>query len=163
MQEKLTSGEVLATVTPSVARRVLGIGLLCVLAAMVISVAVSTPPSLGWQVFLVAMGAICLMTANEMRKSTGQTLELTGDELRDTSGNVLARMEDVVSIDRGAFAFKPSNGFVLRLGKPYARAWHPGLWWRAGKRVGVGGMTSGRETKFMADLIAVMIAEREKS
>lgn len=163
MQENLTSGDVLATVTPSVARRVLGIGLLCVLAAMVISVAIGTPPSLGWQIFLVAMGAICLMVANEMRKSTGQTLELTADELRDESGTVLARMEDVMSIDRGAFAFKPSNGFVLRLAKPYARAWRPGLWWRAGKRVGVGGMTSGRETKFMSDIIAVMIAEREKS
>ncbi len=154
--------EVLATVQASTGRRVLGIGLMCALAVMVIYVAIKTPPALGWQIFLVVMGAGSLMVAKEMRKSTASVLELTQDELRDTSGTVLVRLEDVVSIDRGAFAFKPSNGFLLRLSKPYPRGWRPGLWWRGGKRVGVGGMTPGRQTKYMSDIIAVMLAEREQ-
>ena len=103
------------------------------------------------------------MVANAMRKSTSETLELTREELRESSGTVLAKVEDIVSIDRGAFAFKPSNGFLLRLSKPYKRDWRPGLWWRGGKRIGVGGMTPGRQTKYMSEIIAVMIAEREQS
>ena len=154
--------EVLATVRASAGRRVLGIGLLCILAVMVIYVAITTPPSLGWQIFLVVLGAAALMIANAMRKSTSETLELTREELRDSAGIVLARIEDVTSIDRGAFAFKPSNGFLLRLSQPYDRAWRPGLWWRAGTRIGVGGMTPGRQTKFMSEIIAVMIAERDE-
>ena len=151
--------EVLATVRASAGRRILGIGLLSLLAVMVIYVAITTPPSLGWQIFLIALGAGALMIANAMRKSTSETLELTRTELRDSAGVVLARMEDVEGIDRGAFAFKPSNGFLLRLSQPYTRAWQPGLWWRAGRRIGVGGMTPGRQTKFMSEIIAVMIAE----
>lgn len=161
MQDQ-SNQEVLATVSASAGRRLLGIGMLCVLAVMVIYVAIVTPPTLGWQVFLILMGAGALMIANAMRKSTSATLELTRDELRDNAGTVLARMDDVVSIDRGAFAFKPSNGFLLRLAKPYDRDWRPGLWWRGAKRVGVGGMTPGRQTKYMSEIIAVIIAEREQ-
>ncbi|MFK7765347.1 MAG: hypothetical protein AB8B62_18935 [Roseobacter sp.] len=158
-----TEEEVLARVEASTGRRVLGIGMLSVLALLVLYVAVTTPPSLGWQVFLVVLGAGALMMANAMRKSTSQTLELTRTELRDDAGTVLVKIEDVTSIDRGAFAFKPSNGFLLRLKQPYPRDWRPGLWWRASTRVGVGGMTPLRTTKYMAEVIAVMLAERDQT
>lgn len=154
--------EVLAEVKASAGRRILGIGMLSFLAVMVLYVAITTPPSMGWQIFLIVMGAGALMIANAMRKSTSETLELTREVLRDSEGVVLARLADVESIDRGAFAFKPSNGFLLRLSQPYDRAWKPGLWWRAGKRVGVGGMTPGRQTKFMSEIIAALIAERDQ-
>lgn len=162
MQEN-PQDEVLARVQASAGRRFLGIGMLAVLAVLVLYVAIVAPPSFGWQAFLVAMGTGSLMIANAMRKSTRGVLELTREELRENSGEVLARVEDIVSIDRGAFAFKPSNGFLLRLSKPYDRKWRPGLWWRGGKRIGVGGMTPGRQTKYMAEIISVMIAEREQA
>lgn len=161
--ESSSDEEVLATVAASAGRRALGLGMLVVLAVLVIYVALSTPPSLGWQIFLIGMGTGSLMIANAMRKSTCNRLELTRAELRDDAGFVLVRIEDITSIDRGAFAFKPSNGFVLRLKKPYPRAWRPGLWWRASTRIGVGGMTPMRETKYMAEMIALMLAEREQN
>lgn len=158
-----TEEEVLARVAASTGRRVLGIGMLSFLAILVLYVAVTTPPSLGWQLFLMVLGVAALMMANAMRKSTCQTLELTRTELRDDAGTVLVKIEDVTSIDRGAFAFKPSNGFLLRLKQPYPRDWRPGLWWRASTRVGVGGMTPMRTTKYMAEVIAVMLAERDQT
>ncbi len=154
--------EVLARVAASGGRRMLGIGMLSVLAFLVLYVAVTTPPSMGWQIFLVALGAGALMIANAMRKSTQHTLELTRTELRDDAGTLLVKLDDVTSIDRGAFAFKPSNGFLLRLKQPYPRDWRPGLWWRASTRIGVGGMTPMRTTKYMAEVIAVILAEREQ-
>ncbi|AEI94889.1 hypothetical protein [Roseobacter litoralis] len=157
-----TEDEVLARVAPSMGRRILGIGMLSFLAVLVIYVAIVSPPSLGWQVFLIALGAGSLTVANAMRKSTRQTLELTRTELRDDAGTVLVRIEDISSIDRGAFAFKPSNGFLLRLTKPHTRDWRPGLWWRSATRVGVGGMTPMRATKYMGEIIAIMLAEREQ-
>ncbi|MGZ2258484.1 hypothetical protein [Roseobacter sp. A03A-229] len=153
--------EVLATVQASLGRRVLGIGLLAVLGVLVIYVAFMTPPSFGWQMFLIALGVTALLVADAMRRSTSHVLELTRTELRESSGTVIAQVSNITGIDRGAFAFKPSNGFLLRLENPGARKWRPGLWWRFGRRVGVGGMTPGRQTKFMAEIIAVMLAERE--
>jgi hypothetical protein len=38
--------------------------------------------------------------------------------------------------------------------------WVPGLWWRIGRSVGVGGMTGAAETKMMAEMIEAMIAVR---
>ncbi|MEM1352822.1 MAG: hypothetical protein AAGF27_10780 [Pseudomonadota bacterium] len=161
MSDTKDNDEVLARVTASIGRRALGIGMLIALAFMVIYVAIVSPPSLGWQIFLIAIGTGALMVANTMRVSTQRTLELTRSTLRDDTGTVLADVGDIRSIDRGAFAFKPSNGFVLRLHRAYGRDWRPGLWWRLPRRVGVGGMTPMRETKYMAEVIALLIAERE--
>jgi hypothetical protein len=155
--------EILATVAASAGRRFLGIGMLALLGVMVIYVALTNPPALGWQVFLLAFGTIALMVADAMRRATAFRLELTREELRDTGGEVIARVAEIKSVDRGAFAFKPSNGFLLRTSTPAPRRWRPGLWWRIGARIGVGGMTPGRQTRNMAEIIAIMIAERDQA
>lgn len=155
--------DVLAEVTATPGRRVIGIGMLAALALLLLYVAVATPPALGWQIFLIALTIAALMVAQAMWKATQHTLQLTRTVLRDETGQVIVHMDDVASIDRGAFAFKPSNGFLLRLKKPYARDWRPGLWWRFSKRVGVGGMVPMRPTKFMAETIALILVERDGS
>lgn len=155
--------EILATVAASAGRRFLGIGMLALLGVMVIYVALTNPPALGWQVFLLAFGTIALMVADAMRRATAFRLELTREELRDTGGDVIARVAEIKSVDRGAFAFKPSNGFLLRTSTSAPRRWRPGLWWRIGARIGVGGMTPGRQTRNMAEIIAIMIAERDQA
>ncbi|WP_299142042.1 hypothetical protein [uncultured Tateyamaria sp.] len=152
---------VLATITASPGRRILGIGSLWILSLLVIYVAIVQPPALGWQVFLFALGGVSIWIAEQMRRATAMSLELTMLELRDSGGTVLALTEDIQMIDRGMFAFKPSNGFLLRLKAPGPRTWRPGLWWRMGRRVGVGGMTPGHQAKFMAEMISAMIADRD--
>lgn len=159
---KKTDEEVLATVAASGGRRILGIGMLAFLAVMVIYVALASPPTLGWQLFLLALGTGSLMIADAMRRSTSHVLELTRDELRESGGVVIARTADITGIDRGAFAFKPSNGFLIHTTASGSRHWRPGLWWRMGKRVGVGGMTPKNQTKLMAEIIAMMIEERKQ-
>lgn len=153
--------EILAVIHSSMGRRILGIGSLYALSLMVIYVALTQPPALGWQLFLLVLGGGSIWIAEKMRRATGSALELTAQELRDTSGVLIARVEDMVSLDRGAFAFKPSNGFLIRLTSGDGRTWRPGMWWRIGSRIGVGGMTPGPQTKFMAEMISAMIAQRE--
>jgi hypothetical protein len=41
-------------------------------------------------------------------------------------------------------------------------AWVPGLWWRIGKRVGVGGVTPSQPARYMAEVMSAMILEREQ-
>lgn len=157
------SDEIIAVVEASVGRRVLGIGSLWGLAILLVYVALAQPPELGWQVFLLVTGAGSAWMAEQMRRATALRLELTMHELRDSGGTQLCRVDEVASMERGMFAFKPSNGFLLNLAKPRERNWRPGLWWRLGRRVGVGGMTPGHQAKAMAEVISAMVAEREAS
>jgi hypothetical protein len=157
--EDNTNG-VLATVRASPGRRILGIGSLWFLSLMVIYVGIVKPPDFGWQIFLFALGGGSIWIAELMRRATAVTLELTRDELRDSTGFVLARIDEVLEIDRGMFAFKPSNGFLLRLSNKKQNAWRPGMWWSLGSRIGVGGMTPAHEAKYMAEVISTLMSER---
>ena len=127
METEHDTDRVLATITASPGRRILGIGAL-------------------WFLSLLA---------------TAGSRERTRHELRDSAGGVLARMDEVTGLERGMFAFKPSNGFLLRLDTKKPRAWRPGLWWSLGSRIGVGGMTPAHQAKFMAEIIATLLAARD--
>ncbi|ETX14197.1 hypothetical protein OCH239_04925 [Roseivivax halodurans JCM 10272] len=155
-----TEGEVLAVVRASAARRVVGVGAVAALGVLLVALALSQPLGFAWRLGLLAMAAVALWGARQMQIATRAVLELTRAELRERGGETLARIDEVARVDRSAFAMKPSNGFVLTLDRRRERAWRPGLWWRLGRRVAVGGVTSGSQTRPMADIIAALTAER---
>ncbi|SDK31671.1 hypothetical protein [Aliiruegeria lutimaris] len=158
------SEEILATISASAPRRILGIAVLCTLGAGLVYLGIVKPPAvLHWQVFLIALGGLTLFLAEKLRRATENSLVLTAEELRESTGRVVVRVEDVVAIERGAFAIKPSNGFLLRLSvsSPDGNHWAPGLWWRVGKRVGVGGITAAGETKSVAEILSALLLARQ--
>lgn len=123
--------------------------------------AVHPPQGLGLRVFVLVFGALSLLMAEKMRRIGAGWVELTETELRDHTGRTLALISDIARVDRGALAFKPSNGFVLKLKTKQPRTWLPGLWWRIGRRVGVGGVTVAPQTRAMAETLqARVVAER---
>lgn len=156
--------EVLATVRASSGRRLVGLVSLGCLGLFLIYVAFSSSPAFGWKMFLLALGVSAIWMADRMRRATSGAVELTSLGLRDSDGTMIARIEDIEHMDRGVFAFKPSNGFLLRTkpGTASENVWRPGLWWRTGRRVGIGGMTPGNQTKFMSEIISAMMAERDQ-
>jgi hypothetical protein len=152
----------MARIYPRPARRWFGMISLSLLGVILIWIGAMHPPELFvWQAFLLLLGAVILWGAVNAYVATSAGLELTRDELRESGGRVLARMEDVRSVTSGALAFKPSNGFMVRLKRSDRMAWAPGLWWRLGRFVGVGGMTSGAEAKYMAEVMQVILTERD--
>jgi hypothetical protein len=156
-----TDPEIIATVSASAPRRVMGITVLAVMGGVLIYVALAQPPQVVlWQGVLLLAGGLNLYLAERMRRASVVTLELTREALRDTEGRVLARLDQIETVNRGVFAFKPSNGFVVTTVQPQERHWNPGLWWRFGTRIGVGGVTPAAQTKRMADLIQTLLDER---
>lgn len=141
-------------------RRWLGVGMLLFLGALLIYVAFATPPDLAWQVFLLMMGGASLWLGDKMRRATEGWIELKDDALITQSGEVIARIDDIEKVERGMLAFKPSNGFMIKTKTPAARRWEPGLWWRTGRRIGVGGVTPASQSKVMADLISAKLMMR---
>ncbi len=154
--------EILTTAQASAARRWLGVGMTALLGALLVYIGFLKPPaSLGWQFFLVVLGGVAIALSVKMYAATRLQLRLTADALIDSEGRVIARIDDIVAVERGTFAFKPSNGFMIRTNAPQSRAWHPGIWWRLGRRVGIGGVMPGAQTKIMAEMIQGLIAERD--
>lgn len=149
-----------ASVHASPARRIFAYIVLFALGALVIYTALARPPSVGWLIFLLAFGVGALWLAEQLRRATLLRIDLTATDIRDSSGTVLATMDEIRSIDRGVFAFKPSNGFTLVMQNKKPRSWAPGLWWRLGRRVGIGGVTSAGQAKFMAEQIALRLERR---
>ncbi|MET4101250.1 hypothetical protein ABIE58_000667 [Roseovarius sp. MBR-78] len=144
----------------SAGRRGIGVASIGGLGGILLWFAASQNPEPLWQAAMVAMGVGALWMARRMWRATAASLVLTPRALKSSDGRVLAEMEDIVAVARGAFAFKPSNGFTLTLRKPGPFVWEPGLWWRLGRRVGVGGVTPGTPARFMAELMQERIAKR---
>ena len=154
--------EILATVSASAPRRWLGVGMMGTLGVLLLYIALAVPPqSFSWQAFLLVMGVGSLWLADATRRATERVVELRHDGLSDSTGAVIAPLDQLASIDRGTFAMKPSNGFVIRLSEKRPRAWQPGLWWAIGSRVGIGGVTPGSQTKAMAQILEMLLAERQ--
>ena len=154
--------EPLATVSASAFRRVFGVGMLLGLGGIVLYVAFARPPeALAWRLFLVALGIAVLALAEMMRRATAGRVVLTEEGLFDGAGRTLAPIEEITGIERGMFAMKPSNGFVVRLSRGGARGWAPGLWWRLGRRLGIGGVTSAAQSKVMAEVLTAVLARRK--
>lgn len=153
---------VVFTLAPSPARRWAAVIVLSATGLLLIWVALNAPQSAPlWQVALLGAGAAALWGARRLWLATEHQLELTEHSLRSSDGTVLCRIDGIKSVDRGAFAFKPSNGFLLTLVEPAGpRRWAPGLWWRTGRRIGIGGVTPGAQGRVMADMIAVELAQR---
>lgn len=156
------TSEVITGIVPSVFRRVFGAGVLYGLGFLLLYLAVTEPPQALHLLFLLLVfGALSIYGGYRMWAITGRMIELTEDELRLSDGTLICRTEDIDRVDRSFFAFKPSNGFLITLKTAQPRAWAPGLWWRIGKRIGIGGLTSGSQGKIMADTLAALIAERD--
>lgn len=110
-----------------------------------------------------AIGLVLIYAAIRTALAGRHELILTMDTLSDTRGRVVAQVDDVASVDRSMFAVRPSNGFSIRLKSKAPRAWQPGLWWRIGSRIGVGGLTPAGQGRAMADLLSAMVQDRRNN
>ncbi|WP_424176677.1 hypothetical protein [Yoonia sp. TsM2_T14_4] len=148
------------TVHASEGRRYFACAVIYGLGGLLIYTAMAHPPDLIWLIFMLGFGAAMLWLGEMMRRATRLGIVLTDADLRDTDGMVLVRIDDIALVDRGALAMKPANGFTLVLHKRQPPGWSPGMWWRIGKRVGIGGVTAAGPAKFMAEQIALRIKAR---
>ena len=152
---------ILAVVEASKGRRLMACAVIYGLGVLVLYITFTQPPSLFLMVFMIVLGVGSLVLGETLRRVTAAKIIMTEDTISVSDGTILAQMADIISVDRGAFAFKPSNGFTLKLDTKQPRSWAPGLWWRLGRYVGVGGVVSAGQSKFMAEQIALRVAARE--
>lgn len=138
-------------------RRAFAALVLVTLALLLLALALNGALSLGARAVLLALGAAAGALARRLWQASAAVIVLDGDTLRDDAGHEIARIDQIARVERGAFAFKPSGGFVLHLRETAPRHWAPGLWWRRGRRVGIGGVTAAAPARAMAEAIAARL------
>lgn len=151
--------DVLIAISASQARRWLGIAALFGLGVLFLTL-VFEPTGGVWRFLFLGLGGIAFFAADRLRHYTSDTIELTREVIRTGSGRHLARVSNVKAVERGAFAFKPSNGFLIRLREREGRGWAPGLWWQRGKLLGIGGVIPGGQSRAMAEILAAIVHEQ---
>ena len=158
----MTAPHIVASIEVSPFRRWAGVVVTAGLGLLLLSVAILSPPPHPLSLLLLLLaGGVALWQARRMQRAGLKSIHLTENALIDDAGEVLTTLEEIERIDRGVFAFKPSNGFVLVLRAPRPRAWVPGLWWQRGRRLGIGGTATPQQTKNVADIIQTILAKRD--
>lgn len=127
------------------------------LGLLLIYMAFISPAGIVAKALIVVMGVAMLFQANRLRASANREIWLTDAGIVTNDGLVLAEMDQVLNVSRGSFAMKPSNGFSVTLRDKHSALWVPGLWWRFGKQLGIGGVTGAGAAKFMAEQLALRI------
>jgi len=148
--------EVLLSIGASPARRWFGTGALTALALVLLWLALRDNLGAFWRMGFFLAAALAGWSAERLRVATLDKIELTPTVLRTSSGRRLARVANVRAVERGAFAFKPSNGFLVRLKEPEGRGWAPGLWWQRGTWLGIGGVVPGAQSRAMSEMLSVL-------
>ena len=144
-------------------RRVIGTGALLLLCAVFLRQGYDRYLETGGGVWLILLAAVGVYAALRFWHSSATGLELTPTELRDTRGRQLVRLDDIVSVNRDIFAMvKPTNGFVIETRDKLPGAFIPGIWWRYGRRIGIGGLTGPGEGKAVAELLQQMLNRRDR-
>lgn len=156
MTDSQKTEEILSVLPPSQGRRWMGILVFLALGVVLLWLGLANSPSFGWRIAFVVGGVLALWGSDVLRRATDDEIILTREVLRTRSGRVLAHVDNVSKVERGAFAFKPSQGFLVRLKKPEGRGWAPGLWWARGTFVGIGGVVSAGKSRAMAEILTAL-------
>jgi hypothetical protein len=135
----------------------MGIATAILLGAILLWIATVPQPNVLLQIVFLVAALWVLWGGYRMHVATSEQIILTRKALLSASGEVLARVDNVARVNRGVFAFKPSNGFLVRLKTPEGpAAWRPGLWWRRGTYLGVGGVVPGGQSRAMAEILTAL-------
>ena len=151
--------EPIAQLRASGFRRVFALFALGALGALLLYLAVTLSTGLGYRVLLIGMGALSVWACERMARTTRGVFALHEDGIYFNDA-LLAHVEEMESVDKGMFALKPTNGFSIILKEKAPRVFVPGMYWRIGRRLGIGGVTEPGAAKFMADTLTAMIADR---
>ena len=154
--------KVLARMQPGPGRRMLAVALQAALGlALLYAGLVSGPGGALLRALLTLAGAMALWQAQRSWQAGARALELREDGLFDGDGQLLCPLDNIEAIETGVMAFKPTNGLALRLREPMPRGWEPGLWWRYGRRMGLGGATPPHQGKQMAEMLSLLLEKKD--
>jgi hypothetical protein len=157
----MNDAEILAILRPAPARRVALVVVTGLMGGMLILVGLDAPSGgLALRGAFLFGGVGAFWAGWRVWQATAVDLVLTTQDLRQSDGRVICTLADIEKVERGLAALRPATGFALQLRRAQSFGWVPGLWWRRGTRVGVGGMTTRASSKALAEVIEAELRDR---
>lgn len=151
------------TISISPLRRWFALGAFVALGGFVVMLSFESNVAMEWKALTLAIAGGVFWLAYRMYLATQYAIELVDGVLRLSNGVVITQLDNIIAIDRGMFALKPTNGFTILLDQPVPRGWAPGLYWSLGRRIGIGGVVDPAAAKFMAETLTAHVASRKRS
>ncbi len=143
------------------ARRVIALVFMMLLSVILIYTAINSPLGFGVRGFLLAIGVVTLLGARALARGTKASVDLREDGIYLSTGEELAHIDNIDRVEPGMFAMKPSGGISVKLKTAPGFAFVPGMYWRVGRTLGIGGVTIRGAAKAMSDGLAAYLAERD--
>ena len=81
---------------------------------------------------------------------------ISTDGLFDLNMDLICTIDDIKKIDVSPYTFKSANGFIILLKTKSSFKSIPGLYWRVGKRISIGGLVSKNESKLLSGRLIEM-------
>ncbi|MEO0344428.1 MAG: hypothetical protein AAF198_13420 [Pseudomonadota bacterium] len=106
-------------------------------------------------VILLAIAALFMWAAWRMWNAPHFGIVFDGDSLKTEDGATIAKMSEIQSVQVGLFVMRPSNGFMMMMKQPGIFPTRPGVVWRQGRRIGIGGILRSSEAKSIGRAIQV--------
>ena len=158
MASKTESDEEFILMDLAAAAPRLWLGLACTggLGVLMGWILINASPGPLYQLMFAAIGLGAIWVAVKLWQAGSEEIILTNKVLKTKSGRVLTHVDNVRSVERGAFSFKPPNGFLVHLKEPSGQGWVPGLWWQRGRRIGVGGVVPAGRSRAMAEALTAL-------
>ena len=76
--------------------------------------------------------------------------------------SLICRIDEIDQIDTSPYTFKSANGFIVILKTKNSFKTVPGLYWRLGKRISIGGLIAKNESKFVSSTL-LQFFEKQKN
>ena len=73
----------------------------------------------------------------------------------------ICKMHEIDRVDASPYTFKSANGFIIILKTKNSFESVPGLYWKVGKRISIGGLVSKNESKFLSGLLLQFLEEQK--
>ncbi|MBY6047777.1 hypothetical protein KUV47_03595 [Vannielia litorea] len=143
----------------SLLRRIFAAAMFGLLAYVLMKMGFSDDGELWIRAVLVVFAGAVIAMGVWLWQATEGELVLKDGALVVEGGRVLARLDEIDRVERGAFALKPAGGFVLKMKQKQKFGWGPGLWWVRGKTVAIGGVVHPAAGKAMGQIIEAEMAE----
>ena len=88
---------------------------------------------------------------------------LNQEGIFNLDNSIVCRIEDIETIDTSPYTFRSANGFIVFLRERSTFKIVPGLYWRLGNRISIGGLVSKAESKFLSTTMLNLMNTQKKA
>ena len=110
---------------------------------------------------LLGLVLLALWFKRFLKRYSKVGFQINSTGLYDLETNLICKIDDIHKVDVSPYTFKSANGFIVFSKTKSKFRSVPGLYWRLGNRISIGGLISKNESKFLSTTLLALIDENK--